>query len=90
MKNIPDHSASAVTIGMDQGELLLVMALVQEGRQSFGCNTDAGRAVEALFCSAKVLVEYACRRNLTRPLMRQRIQQVATPEPAQQRDSSVG
>ena len=43
-----EHSAQGATIQLDQRELLLVMALVQEGRESFGCNTNSGRALDEL------------------------------------------
>ena len=38
--NVIDHSAKGATISLGQRELLLVMALVQEGRESFECNTE--------------------------------------------------
>ena len=47
--NILEHSAQGATIKLDQRELLLVMALIQEGRESFGCNTDTGIALDQLF-----------------------------------------
>lgn len=66
--NLQKYSAVGATIQLDQRELLLVMALIQEGRESFGCNTNSGKALDHLFSSANMLVEQArrglCNRNL--------------------------
>lgn len=63
--NILEHTYDGVTIKLDQRELLLVMALVQEGRESFGCNTESGRALDKLFSEASVLVEEARRSRMS-------------------------
>ncbi len=81
MMNILEHDTQGATIRFDQHELLLVMALVREGRESFGCNTKAGQAVDEAFNLANILVEDARRRDLKRPHVRQKIHLVAAPEP---------
>lgn len=63
--NILEYSNKGATIKLDQRELLLVMALVQEGRESFGCNTESGKALDEFFSSANRLVEEA-RRTIVR------------------------
>ena len=68
--NLLEHNARGATIQLDQRELLLVMALIQEGRESFGCNTDSGKALDQLFSSANVLVEGARRSNLEKTMLR--------------------
>ena len=88
--NILEHNAQGATIQLDQRELLLVMALLQEGRDSFGCNTDSGKALDHLFSSANVLVEEARRKNLKLTMQRQKISTVASPEPNLQQDASNG
>ncbi len=88
--NIIEHDAQGASFHLDQRELLLVMALVQEGRQSFGCNTDTGKALDELFSSANVLVEEARRKTLKSTMMRQKISLVATLEGALHKDASNG
>lgn len=88
--NIIEHDARGASIHLDQRELLLVMALVQEGRQSFGCTTDTGRALDELFSSANVLVEEARRKALKRNMVRQKIGMVAALEGALHKDASNG
>jgi hypothetical protein len=90
LMNILEHNAQGATIRLDQRELLLVMALVQEGRQSFGCNTDTGKALDELFSSANVLVEEARRKALKRTMVRQNISVVAALESALHKDASNG
>ncbi len=90
MMNIIEHNAQGATIRLDQRELLLVMALVQEGRQSFGCNTDTGKALDELFSSANILVEEARREALKKSMVRQKISLVATLENALHKDASNG
>lgn len=80
--NILEHSDQGATISLNQRELLLVMALVQEGRESFGCNTECGQAVEEVFSLANILVEEARRRHLKRPAMQRSTHLNAVPEPA--------
>ena len=88
--NLLDHSAQGATIQLDQRELLLVMALLQEGRESFGCNTDTGKALDSFFSSANVLVEEARRESLKKTMVRQKISLVAALENAVHRDASNG
>lgn len=77
MINLLEHNGHSATIQLGQRELLLVMALIQEGRESFGCNTDTGKALDEFFCSTNVMVEEMRRNNLSKPLMRQKISSVA-------------
>ncbi len=88
--NIIEHNAQGASIRLDQRELLLVMALIQEGRQSFGCHTDTGKALDELFSSANVLVEEARRAALKRTMVRQKISMVANLENALHKDASNG
>ena len=88
--NILQHNAQGATIQLDQRELLLVMALIQEGRESFGCNTDTGKALDQFFSSANVLVEEARRKGLKKTMQQQKISTVAAPEPELQQDASNG
>lgn len=81
MMNILEHDSQGATIRFDQHELLLVMALVQEGRESFGCNSASGKAVDEALNLANLLVEDARRRGLKPPRARQKIHLVAAPEP---------
>ena len=87
--NILEHNAQGATIHLDQRELLLVMALLQEGRESFGCNTNSGKALDQLFSSANVLVEEARRKGL-KLTQQQKISTVASPDPELQQDASNG
>ncbi len=88
--NLLEHSAQGATIHLDQRELLLVMALLQEGRESFGCITDTGKALDTFFSSANVLVEEARRKTLKKAMVRQKISLVAALESAVHRDASNG
>lgn len=73
MISLLEHSAEGATIQLGQRELLLLMALIQEGRESFGCNTDTGEALDQFFCSTNIQVEEARRKQLKKALMRQKI-----------------
>ena len=75
--NILEHSDKGATIKLDQRELLLVMALVQEGRESFGCDSASGKALDELFSSANRLVEEARRRVVCQCIVREKIHVVA-------------
>ena len=90
LMNILEHNAQGATIHLDQRELLLVMALLQEGRESFGCNTTSGKALDQLFSSANVLVEEARRQSLKMTMQQQKISTVASPEHPLQQDASNG
>ena len=60
--NLLNHNAEGATIHLNPRELLMVMALVQEGRSSFECEGLTGKALDQLFCSAVARVQEA-RRN---------------------------
>ena len=77
--NVLEYSANGATIALDQRELLLVIALIQEGRESFGCTTNSGKALDQLFCSASSLVEQARCGHHERNLVQQKICTVAVP-----------
>jgi len=79
MINLLEHSAQGATIQLGQRELLLVMALIQEGRESLGCKTDTGEALDEFFCSINVHVEEARRKQLKKAMMRQKISLVTEP-----------
>lgn len=90
MISLLEHNAQGAKIHLGQRELLLVMALIQEGRESFGCNTETGEALDRFFCSANIQVEEARRKQLKKTLMRQKIKMVAEPaSPACQGVSSA-
>jgi hypothetical protein len=81
MMNLLEYDGHSATIQLGQRELLLVMALIQEGRESFGCETDTGKALDQFFCSANLVVEQTRRKHISKSLMRQKIGAVAaTPE----------
>jgi hypothetical protein len=86
MMNLLEYDGQSATIQLGQRELLLVMALIQEGRESFGCDTDTGKALDQFFCSANLLVEDTRRKNLSRSLMRQKVS--AVPDPGRHKDVS--
>lgn len=79
MINLVEYSAQGATIELGQRELLLVMALIQEGRESFGCKTDTGEALDEFFCEINVQVEEARRKQLKKAMMRQKISVVTEP-----------
>jgi hypothetical protein len=60
--NLLRHNAEGATIHLDPRELLMVMALIQEGRCSFECDGETGERLDRLFCKAVVQVQEA-RRN---------------------------
>ena len=88
--NLLEHSAHGATIQLDQRELLLVMALVQEGRESFGCHTQSGQELDQLFSSANVLVEQARRETLKKSMLQQKISTVVSPESSLHKGASNG
>ena len=55
--NLINYDAEGATFHLDPRELLMVMALVQEGRDSFECEGGTGKALDELFCSAVVSVD---------------------------------
>jgi hypothetical protein len=85
---ILEYDARGATLRLDQRELLLVMALVQEGRTSFGCDTESGLALDQLFSSANILVEQARRDDLRQTMQQQKISTVVAPGAELQKDAS--
>ncbi len=64
-----DHDEKGAVLRLEQCELLMLMALVQEGRDSFECTAQIGRDLDALVGEANMLVEQARRASLgIRPL----------------------
>ncbi len=90
MMNLLEYDGHGATIRLGQRELLLVMALIQEGRESFGCVTDTGESLDEFFCSVNLNVEQTRRKHLSRSLMRQKIGTVAAPQSQRQQDVSNG
>lgn len=88
MMTLLEHNATSATIQLGQRELLLLMALIQEGRESFGCNTDTGKALDQFFCATNLMVEETRRKHITKSLMRQKVSAVPVPEPERQKDVS--
>lgn len=86
--NLIEYDGHNATIQLGQRELLLVMALIQEGRDSLGCDTDTGKALDEFFCSANLLVEETRRKNVSRSLMRQKVSAVPMPESTRHKDVS--
>lgn len=76
---IVNHDDKGATLHLDQRELLMVMALVQEGRDSFECEGETGSAIDQLFCTANVKVEEARRAALRSNMQTQKIGTVAAP-----------
>ena len=58
-----DYDAEGATIHLQSRELLMVMALVQEGRCSFECDGHIGSALDELFSTAVARVISAARDN---------------------------
>lgn len=90
MMKLLEHCAQGATIQLGQRELLLLMALIQEGRESFECNTDTGKALDAFFCSTNVLVEETRREALKVPMLRQKMSVVSSAGTTVHRDVSNG
>ena len=66
--NLLSHDAEGATIHLDERELLMIMALIQEGRISFECDAPTGQALDDMFSRAVILVEEArrARQNVRR------------------------
>jgi hypothetical protein len=88
--NILEHNGQGATIHLEQRDLLMVMALVQEGRDSFQCNGLSGKALDQLFSTANILVEEARRKDLRKNMLKQRVGKVAERElmPEHHREAS--
>lgn len=87
---IVEHDMHGATVHLDQRELLMMMALIQEGRASFECNGQTGRALDEMFSSANIIVEEARRADLRSNMLQQTIQTFANPEGTVQQDVSNG
>ncbi len=89
---ILEHNGLGASIHLDQRELLMVMALIQEGRDSFECEGQTGLQLDHLFSSANLLVEQARRSDLKKHGMLQKVTKVAPGEEelAQQNKASKG
>ena len=57
--NLLNHDAHGATIHLDERELLMMMALIQEGRLAFECESETGEALDQLVSTAVVLVSSA-------------------------------
>jgi hypothetical protein len=55
--NIVDYSSKGATIQFGQTELLLIMALLQKGANSLGCNNTISRRIDRQISLANLLVE---------------------------------
>lgn len=75
-----EHDGQGASIHLDQRELLMVMALIQEGRDSFECQGQTGLQLDKLFSSANMLVEQARRSDLRNNGMLQKVGKVASTE----------
>lgn len=87
---IVEHDMHGATLHLDQRELLMMMALIQEGRASFECDGQTGRALDELFSTANIIVEEARRADLRSNMVQQTIQTFANPEGAIQPGVSNG
>ena len=52
-----DYDDEGATLRLEQRELLMLMALIQEGRDSFSCTSRIGAELDGLVSSANILVE---------------------------------
>jgi hypothetical protein len=66
--NVLDHDALGATIRLDGRELLVMMALIQEGRLSFECESETGEALDNLVSHAVRLVGTARMDSMNRTL----------------------
>lgn len=85
-----EHNSRGATLHLDQRELLMVMALVQEGRDSFECNGQTGRDLDELFSSANIKVEESRRAELRNNMLQQTIETFVTNEESEHRGVSNG
>ena len=66
--NVLDHDALGATLRLDGRELLVMMALIQEGRLSFECESETGQALDNLVSHAVRLVGTARMDSMNRTL----------------------
>ena len=64
------HNAQGATIHLNEWELVIAMALIQEGRDSFECQGKTGKALDNLFSTAVALVDQA-RQSALQPQTRE-------------------
>ena len=60
------HDAEGATLHLEARELLMMMALVQEGRDSFNCENATGQALDELVSRTVVLVNEKAREQAAR------------------------
>jgi hypothetical protein len=78
---ILDYSAKSATVQFGQNELLLVMALLQEGRDSLGSNSRISKAIDRQFTLANILVEDERRVAVSGKIPRGKIKEVSSALP---------
>lgn len=75
-----EHDGEGAVLRLEQRELLMLMALVQEGRDSFGCTAQTGQELDALVSRANMLVEQARRAKLRITPLGHKMGTVVAPE----------
>jgi len=63
----------------------MLMALVQEGRDSFGCTAETGKELDALVSTANLLVEQARRAKIGISALGHRMGTVVAPDEQDQK-----
>lgn len=79
MINLLHHSSTSAVIELGQPELLLAMALIQEGKDVLGCISNDSKALDQLFVAANILVEQARRQALQKRTSKHLTDQAAAP-----------
>lgn len=77
---LEEHDDKGALLRLEQRELLMLMALVQEGRDSFGCTAETGKELDALISTANMLVEQARRAKIGITPLRHRMGTVVAPD----------
>lgn len=54
-----DHDSEGATIHLDEREVRMVMALVEEGRLAYNCKEPTGQALDELLRTADALIQNA-------------------------------
>ena len=75
-----EHDESGALLRLEQRELLMLMALVQEGRDSFDCTAQIGRELDALVSEANLRVEQSRRAKLGIQPLGHRMGTVVSPD----------
>ena len=73
------YDGEGASLHLNQRELLMLMALVQEGRASFECQSLTGQQLDHLISTASVMVESARREALGIKELRHSMGQVVVP-----------